>query len=183
MVRNLAVIETSPNVVSSTVTFSWLNWTARWSGSPQRWGVGECISTYFWPIATATELRCDGFLNTNHSVDTESSIIDLFFPFTLIVFIAAKCIVPSSVKRLTHCARLKKKHCVSSSFDVSVIHLHACLNMFTLLHKQANNSRYCTVSCETSVDFRICRSEYCFNHANLFSDGKQLVSYLRTAPH
>lgn len=72
-------------------------------------GSWECIATYFWPIATATELRWDGFLNTNHNVDTESLIIDLFFLHFDTVFIAAKCTVPSSVIRLTNCARLKKK--------------------------------------------------------------------------
>lgn len=68
----------------------------------------EDITTYFWLIATATELRWDGFLNTNCKVDTGSLTIDLilFFLYFDVVFIAAKSAVPSSVKRLTDLARL-----------------------------------------------------------------------------
>lgn len=37
----------------------------------------EYITTYFWLVATATELRWDGFLNTNRNVDTGSLTIEL----------------------------------------------------------------------------------------------------------
>lgn len=83
----------------------------------------EYITTYFWLVATATELRWDGFLNTNRNIDTGSLTIELIL-FSLIdaVFIAAKRAVPSSVKRLIDLARLHM--CIACLKCMSCILLH-----------------------------------------------------------
>lgn len=116
MVRNPAVTETSHDVMSSSLTFCWLNCAAT-HAKVVHLSDGASGVYYYLFLAychSNIELGWDGFLNTNHNVDTESLIIDLFFfSFTLIqclLLLSAQCHLVW--KGLTNCTRVKKAVCI-----------------------------------------------------------------------